>query len=329
MALPDRRYRPGMDGDRVTWRLEILAGWGTRLDPAWLPTDGADTWRRVFEAEDLAGRVFAAGGAGLAWTQLADAAHTLTGVLEQYRMQWRCAEEIAAGCPAAAAAHLSSMAVPAGLRPPRRTHPDGRWRTCALQDGVPVALTEHADADLAEGTAVAHRTLAADRAVWAEPVAGGPAPAITGEPGWLPAVDTDLRLRAFAAEDAVATLAAAAATHHTGPDVLSTDLLCLLGRAAHHMIREYRTLFRAAWTDLEGCVHAAAHDADAEALLAAAASTPEKGPGGRWHHVELDGAHVRRVQRLPGLAAAAASVSAYRATDEVGVRWAEPASRGR
>lgn len=192
-----------------------------------------------------------------------------------------------------------------------------------------MALAEHADADLAEGTAVAHRTLDAQRAVWAEPVGSGPAPAATGESGWLPAVDTDLRLRAYAAEDAVATLAVAAETHHTGPDVLSTDLLCLLGRAAHHMIREYRTLFRAAWTDLEGCAHADAHDADAERLLATAASTPERGPGGRWHHMELDAGCVRRVQRLPGLSAAAASVAAYRATDEVGVRWAEPASRGR
>ncbi|HEY6423626.1 MAG TPA: hypothetical protein VIY28_10360 [Pseudonocardiaceae bacterium] len=63
--------------DRVTWRLELPGAWGGRLDPAWLPTSGTDSWRRVFEGEDLAARVFAAGGAGLRWAQLADAAAVL------------------------------------------------------------------------------------------------------------------------------------------------------------------------------------------------------------------------------------------------------------
>ncbi len=318
-----------MDGDRVTWRLEILAGWGMRLDPTWLPTDSADSWRGVFEAEDLAGRVFAAGGADLPWTDLARTANSLTSVLGYYRTQWQCAEEVAAACPAAAEAHLAAMAVPAGLRPPRRTHPGGRWRTCALRDGVPVLLAEHADVDLAEGTAVAHRTLAADRACWAEPVDAGPAPGAVGAPGWGPRVATAQRRRAFAAAAAVAPRAAAASTGHTGPDVLSTALLCLLGQAAHHMIREYRTLFRLAWTDLEACVHAAAHDADAEALLAAAPEDPDRGPGGRWHHMELTAGRARKVQRLPSRSAAAWSVAAYRATDEATVRWTEPALRGR
>ena len=318
-----------MGDRRVTWRLEIFAGWGARLDPAWLPATNAEGWRRVFEGEDMAGRVFAAGGAGIGWRQLADTAATLGSVLEQYRMQWRCADEVAAGCPAAAGAHLAAMAAPARLRPPRRTHPEGRWRTCALENGAPVTLAEHADVDLAEGAAVAHRTLAADRAFWAEPVGSGAGPATAGEPGWLPRVDTDLRLRAFACEDAVATLAAAAATGHTGPDVLDTPLLCVIGQAAHHMIREYRTLFRAVWTEMEACAHAAAHDADAEALLAAAPVTPERGPAGTWRHMELLEDRMYELGRHPGLAAAAASVAAYRSTDEDGVRWAEPVLRPR
>lgn len=318
-----------MDDPRVTWRLEIFAGWGMRLDPAWLPATSTEGWRRVFQGEDVAARVFASGGAGIGWRQLADAAGGLTSVLEQYRMQWRCAEEVAAGCPVAPDAHLAAMAVPASLRPPRRTHPRGRWRTCALQDGVPVTIAEYADVDIAEGAAVAHRTPAPDRAFWAEPVASGAGPAALGEPGWLPRVDTDLRLRAFACEDAVAALAAAAATGHTGPDVLGTPLLCTIGQAAHHMIREYRTLLRAVWTDMEACVHAAAHDHDAEALLDAIPDSGDLGPGGRWRHMELDTDRMWALGLHPGWQVASTSVAAYRCTDADGVRWAEPVARPR
>lgn len=313
-----------MTADRVTWRLELLVGWGTRLDPMWLPSGDTEGWRRIFEGEDLAGRVFAAGGSGLKWAGLAEVSAGLGSVLEQYRMQWRCAEEVAAGCPVDADAHLAAMAVPPGVRPPRRTHPAGRWRVCGLVDATPATVAEYASVDLAEGAAVAHRTLAGTRVFWAEPVAAGPGAPGGGEPGWLPRVDQDLRLTAFAAEDAVATLSSAATTGHTGPDVLSTELLCTLGLAAHHMIREYRTLFRAAWTHLEACVHAAAHDADADARLQAAPGRSDRGPGGRWRHAALVDGRVHEVSRHHGQSGAAASVAAYRATDERTVRWSEP-----
>lgn len=87
--------------------------------------------------------------------------------------------------------------------------------------------------------------------------------------------------------------------------------------------------------ETEACVHAAAHDADAEALLNASPETPDRGPGGRRQHVELVAGRVRLVGRYQGLPPAAASVSAYRTDDPGGVRWAEPGqpwsvtSRGR
>lgn len=316
--------------DRVTWRLEIPAGWGQRLDPAWLPSGDTEAWRRTFAGEDLAGRCFAAGGAGLPWKDLAWTASQLACTLEQYRMQWRCAEQVALGCPEEAEVHLSAVAVPAGLRPPRRSAAEGPWRVCVLDAGLPAVVAGYGCVDLAEGAAVAHRTLAADRAVWAEPAARVPAPATSAARGWVPVVDTDLRLRAFAAEEAVADLTRAAATGHLGPDVLDVRTLCTAGQAAHHMVREYRTLFRAAWTDLEGCRQAQAHDADAEALLATAPDEPERGPGGSWHHVERTGDRVRVVGRHPSRRAAAASVAAQRATDGTTgdtVRWCEPAGR--
>jgi hypothetical protein len=66
--------------------------------------------------------------------------------------------------------------------------------------------------------------------VLAQPAAAGPAaPPGARDQGWTPVVDTALRLAAFAAEESVATLGAAAATGHTGPDVLSRRLLCQLG----------------------------------------------------------------------------------------------------
>ncbi|MGI5131822.1 hypothetical protein ACQEVB_33815 [Pseudonocardia sp. CA-107938] len=313
--------------DRVVWRLEIPAGWGERLDPAWLPNEGTDGWREVFAGEDYAARVFASGGAGIPWKVLAQAAARLAEVLQHYRAQWRCAEAVASGCPVAADAHVAAMAVPRGLRAPRRTRPDGPWRVCVLDDGVPATVAEHLSIDLAEGAACAHRTGAADQAWWAEPVAAGPAPDRAAASGWLPIADTELRLSAFAAEEAVADLTAAAATGHLGPDVLEVRLVCTLGEAAHHMIREYRTLFAAVWTDLEACAEAATHDADASALLESLPPAPERGPGGRWHHMHLVGGRAKVVNRHLSRTAAAASVAASRAIDDTTVRWAEPAAR--
>ncbi|MBC8091723.1 MAG: hypothetical protein H7Y15_07275, partial [Pseudonocardia sp.] len=101
---------------------------------------------------------------------------------------------------------------------------------------------------------------------WAEPVTSGPRE-IGGEPGWVPRADTDLRLVAFAVEDALATFCTAAATGHTGPDVLSRRLITKLGLGAHRMILEYRTLLREVWTSLESCPLAEPHDEAADALL--------------------------------------------------------------
>ncbi len=312
-------------GERVTWRLELPGAWGGRLDPAWLPTGGTEGWRRVFEGEDLAARVFSAGGAGLRWAQLAEAAAALARTLAEYRLQWRVAEQVAAGCPTGADGHLAALAVGPALRPPLRNHPGGRWRLCGLVDGSPVTLDELDSPDLAEGCAVAHRTGAPGQAYWAEPAAAVPvAPPAARDHGWTPAVDTALRLAAFAAEDSVAMLCAAAATGHTGPDVLSTRLLCKLGLATHRMILEYRTLFRAAWTEMEACGLGAAHDADAEARLTAMPAPAADGPGGPWRHALLvDGCAVEMSVHA-GLPAAAASVAAQRAVDERSIRWAEP-----
>jgi hypothetical protein len=316
-------------GDRVTWRLELPGAWGGRLDPAWLPTGGQEGWRRVFEVEDLAARVFSAGGAGLRWAQLAEAAAVLAGTLAEYRMQWRVAEQVAAGCPTGADGHLAALAVDPALGPPRRSHPGGRWRLCGLVDGSPVTLDEFDSSDLAEGCAVAHRTGAAAQAYWAQPVAAGPAaPSGARDQGWTPVVDTALRLAAFAAEESVATLCAAAATGHTGPDVLSRRLLCQLGLVTQRMILEYRTLFRAAWTDMDACGLSAAHDAEAEARLTAMPRPAADGPGGPWRHALLvDGCAVE-VSVHAGLPAAAASVAAQRAVDERSIRWAEPVAAG-
>lgn len=315
-------------GDRVTWRLEIAGRWGGRLDPTWLPSGDTEAWRRIFETEDLAGRVFAAGGGGLRWAQLAGAAASIASVLEQYRMQWRVAEQVSAACAVGAATHLDAMVAPPGLRPPRRTRPAGAWRVCTVTGDGPVGVSEHPGVDLAEGTVVAHRTLAADEVWWAEPVDSG-ARAPGGTPGWVPRADPDLRLAAFAAEDSVATFCAAATTGHTGPDVLSTRTLSRLGLAAHRMILEYRTLLRGVWTDMDACPVSTAHDADADALLKAAPDPTDHGPAGRWRHALLVDRTVHTVSAHDGLAAAAASVAAHRGIDEVGIRWAEPlAARG-
>ncbi len=318
-----------MRHERVTWRLELRSGWGERLDPTWLPSNGTEGWARVFQVEDLAGQVCAAGGAGMRWAQMAQTAAHLSSVLEQYRLQWRIAEQVAGGCPVDADAHLAAMAVPAGMLPPRRMRPDGRWRLCAIDGDRSVVLGEHGSADLAEGAAVAARTGAADRAYWAEPVEAEPVGArpepADGTGGrWAPRVDTGLRLVAFAAEESVATLCSAAATGHTGPDVLSKRLLCRLGLATHQMIKEYRTILRAAWVDLEACPRAEDHEADAEAAVGAVPEPSTDGPAGRWRHAVLIDGATRAVSEHDGRAAASASVAAYRGVDERGVRWAEP-----
>lgn len=311
----------GLPPSRVTWRLELPAGWGGRLDPDWLPSGGTESWRRVFAGEDRAGAVFAAGGGGLRWSQLAAVGHTLADTLDQYRLQWRVAEETATECPVAAAEHLAALAVDNSLQPPRRSHPEGPWRLCGLVGDRPVTLARFASADLAEGAAVAHRTGVAACVSWAEPEAANPSPPDAPDRGWSPRVDSALRLTAFAVEDAVAGLYAAAATGHTGPDVLDAGLLCMLGVATHHMILEYRTLFRAAWTHLDACHRSAEHDAEAEGRLAA---VPDPASGGAWRHVLLTNGSVQEVSVHDSRVAAAASVAAARAVDESGVRWAEP-----
>jgi hypothetical protein len=96
------------------------------------------------------------------------------------------------------------------------------------------------------------------------------------------------------------------------------------------MIREYRTLFAAVWTDLESCAQAEAHDADAAAMLESAPVAPDRGPGGRWHHMRLIDGRAPVVNRHQSRAAAAASVAASRATDGMTgatVRWSEPVAR--
>jgi hypothetical protein len=305
----------------VTWRLELPLTWGGRWDPAWVPTGDPQSWRQIFAMEDRAGAVFAAGGGDLTWKQLAVAVAQLSRVLEQYRMQLRAADEVAAACPVAAAGHVAALAVPADLAPPRCSGPPGPWRVRVLDGAVPAVVGTVEAMDLAEGSVAAARAAAPARVCWAEPVgARGAMP--QGAPGWLPGTDRELRLRAFGAEEAVAALCAAAATGHTGPDVVGTALLCQLGVAVHRMILEYRTLFRDVWTDLDACDRTAQHDADATALLAADGDGDPDAR--RWRHVVLDDGAVRTVSEYADRGAATASVAAHRAVDDQGVRWAEP-----
>jgi hypothetical protein len=315
----------------VTWRLELPLSWGARWEPCWLPSGDPESWRRTYVTEDHAGEVFAAGGAGLTWRRLAQAAGQLSSVLAQYRTQLRAADEVAAACPVAADRHLAALVVPAGLEPPRYSGPAGPWRVCVLDGERPAVVETVGTMDVAEGAVAAERVLAPARVCWAEPVAarpvGSPASAAAG---WRPRVDADLRLHAFAAEEAVSALCAAAATGHTGPDVVGTGLLCTLGVAVHRMILEYRTLFRDVWTDLDACPRTARHDADATALLGEHRE-PDPGPGHgpgqdgrRWRHAVFDGASVRTVSEHADRGVAAASVAAYRAVDDRAARWAEP-----
>ena len=305
----------------VTWRLELPLSWGGRWDPSWLPTGDPESWRRIYVTEDRAGRVFAAGGAGLAWRQLAQAVHQLSEVLAHYRTQLAAADGIAAACPVAAARHVAALAVPAGLEPPRYRGPAGPWRVCVLDRDEPAVVETAAAMDLAEGAVVAERVLAPARVCWAEPLGARTGAAMpTAAARWRPGVDGELRLRAFAAEEAIAALCTAAATGHTGPDVVGGALLCTLGVAVHRMILEYRTLFRDVWTDLDACVRTAQHDADAAAVLTGAGE-----PGARrWRHAVLDAGAVRTVSEHADRDAAAASVAAYRAVDDATPRWTEP-----
>ncbi len=218
------------DTERVTWRVTLPGDWGTRLDPGWLPSDHAETWRGIFAGEDRAGRLFGTGGAGLPWRSLASAAHLLAGVLEQYRQQLRFAEDEASCCERRQE-HLTVIAAATStLVAPHRTHPRGRWRVRAQADAETVVLGEHDDVDLAEGDVAARYLVPDPVTCWAEPVSAGPAPdPLAQPPGWTPVVRPEMRRRAFAVEDAVAGLCRAADSGHVGPDVLTTSVLCGLG----------------------------------------------------------------------------------------------------
>ena len=313
----------------MTWCVTLPGAWGTRLDSEWLPADHTEVWRRVFAGEDLAGQLFRSGGQDLPWARLANVAGVLCSVLPHYRQQLRVAEDESVACDHREV-HLAAIsAAGEALTPPSRTHPPGRWRVRALVDGAAAVLGEHTGVDLAEGDAAA-RSLSPDVvACWAEPVAAGPAPGpLARPPGWAPVVHPGLRRRAFAVEDAVANLCLAAAEGHTGPDVLAVPLLCSLGVTAWHMIREYRTLFRAAWASLDACPRAAEHEAAAQAGIDTA---PEQGSGvsiGAWRHALLidspSGLEAAEVSVHGTRTGAAASVAAHRAVDEFGVRWTEP-----
>ena len=94
------------------------------------------------------------------------------------------------------------------------------------------------------------------------------------------------------------------------------------------MIREYRTLFRAAWATLDACPRAAEHEAAAQAGVDTA---PEAGTGvsiGAWRHALLidspAGLQAAEVSVHGTRTGAAASVAAHRAVDGSGVRWSEP-----
>ncbi len=322
------------DTERVTWRVTLPGGWGTRLEPGWVPSDNAETWRRIFVGEDRAGRIFGAGGEGLPWRNLASAADLLSGVLEQYRQQLRFAEDEASSCERRQE-HLTGIAAAtSALAVPHRTHPRGRWRVRAQVDAEAVVLGEHDDVDLAEGDVAARCLVPDPLTCWAEPVSAGPAPDPLAHPsGWTPVVHPELRQRAFAVEDAVAGLCRAAASGHVGPDVLSTSVLCGLGFTVWRMICEYRVLFRAAWAVLDECPRAAAHNAAVQARLDGLPEADEDTPPGAWRHAALVttavGAVPAEISVHRTRAEATSSVAAHRATDEATIRWSEPITAGK
>jgi hypothetical protein len=94
------------------------------------------------------------------------------------------------------------------------------------------------------------------------------------------------------------------------------------------IILEYRTLFWAAGTNMDGCGLSAAHDVDAEARLTAMPKPTADGPGGPWRHALLVDECAVEVSVHAGLPAAAASVAAQRGVDERSIRWAEPVAAG-
>ncbi len=315
----------------MTWRLVVPPSWGTRGDPAWLPTNGQEAWQKVFLTEDMAGRFLRDHGGSLRWRTAAESCSLLASVLGPYRTQLRIAEEEAARCPRSSF-HLAALAATSrGVEPPSRSHPAGPWRVSAWEGGEVAMVAHHASVDGAEGDAVARRTGDATVVCWAEPDIG-PVPPPSAARGWQPRVDRDLRYVSFAAEDAVASLCAGAADCATGPDVLTVDLLCLLGQAAWRSILEYRTLLAAIWTDLESCPHAEDHEAGAAAAMRSYTDEEPHGPEGPWRHVLLhDRAHTLEPVEISvhqSRAGASASVAVERATDEVGIRWTEPVTVG-
>ncbi|MGI9032525.1 MAG: hypothetical protein ACR2HY_02355 [Acidimicrobiales bacterium] len=94
-------------------------------------------------------------------------------------------------------------------------------------------------------------------------------------------------------------------------------------------VGEYRTLPAATWTDLEGCAHAADHEAGATAAMGAMTDPGDSGPGGQWRHVLLFAEHQPvELSVHAGRAGAAASVAVARATDDEAIHWAEPVLAG-
>lgn len=317
----------GDGGNRATWRLVVPPAWGTRGDPAWLPSTGGDGWRNVFRGEDMAAHVLRDQGRSLPWRLVADASAGLASVLAYYRDQLRVAEDEAAHCQGSRS-HLAALAAAGdGAEPPSRSHPTGPWRVRVLANGSAAVVGRYPSVDGAEGDAAGRRTGDASVVCWAEPDVG-PGPPITAGAGWRPRVDPDVRYAAFAVEEAVAALCAGAADGATGPDVLDVGLLCLLGEAAWRSIQEYRTLMAAVWVDLEACAQAEVHDTRAEAAVAASTDPVRDGPAGPWRHLLMveraTGLAPVEVSVHQGQAGAAASVAVDRATDDEGLHWAEP-----
>ncbi len=315
----------------MTWRLVVPPCWGTRGDPVWVPGNGGEAWRRVFTAEDMAGRILREQGESLPWRVAAQSSFLLASVLGPYRAQLRVAEGEAERCQWSSL-HLAVLAAASqGVEPPSRSHPPGSWRVRAWQGGETALVARHESIDRAEGDAAARRTGDGTVVCWAEPDVGA-APPTTSAPGWQPRVDRDLRYTAFAVEEAVESLCAGAADGATGPDVLDVALLCQLGQAAWRSIHEYRTLLAAAWGGLEACPEADEHEAGAAAAIGAHVEPGTVGPAGPWRHVLLvqapPGAEPIEVSVHEGRAGASASVAVARATDDEGLHWAEPVVAG-
>lgn len=93
----------------------------------------------------------------------------------------------------------------------------------------------------------------------------------------------------------------------------------------------YRTLLAAIWTDLESCPHAEDHEAGAAAMSSYTDEEPH-GPAGPWRHLLLlNRPHASEPVEISvhqSRVGASASVAVERATDEYGIRWAEPVVAG-